>query len=156
MANSVVTAADRSESVRQTSSYYHTTLLPYYRPEASSSRRQYHAREAAYLPCIDAYNPSPRIGRAGGADAYTPTTPHQQSTATRKKLTLSLQCSCVSYCGAGGSSVRFSSKLRLLAVTVYLSLYPTTTTQRLCCFVREALPELFLACCYRSNSKRCV
>ena len=91
-----------------------------------------------------------------GADAYTPTTPHQQSTATRKKLTLSLQCSCVSYCGAGGSSVRFSSKLRLLAVTVYLSLYPTTTTQRLCCFVRAALPELFLACCYRSNSKRCV
>ena len=58
--------------------------------EASSTTRQHHEREAAYPRCIGAYNPSPRIVRAGGADAYTPTTctPHQPSpTATRKRLT---------------------------------------------------------------------
>ena len=67
----------RFESVRQTSSYYcHTTPQPYCRPEASSSKGQHHAREAAYPRRIEAYNPSSRIGRAGGADACTPTTPH--------------------------------------------------------------------------------
>ena len=34
----------------------------------------------------------------------------------------------------------------MLAVTVCPSLYPTTTTQRLCCFVRATLPGLFLVC----------
>ena len=45
------------------------TLQPYCRPEASNSRRQHHEREAAHPRCIRAHNPSPRIGRAGGAGA---------------------------------------------------------------------------------------
>ena len=82
--------AQRSESVRQTSSSWYATLQPYYsRPEASSSRRQHHAREAAHPRCIRAYNPSPRIGRAAGADAYTPTTaPTITNRHEQKKLTI--------------------------------------------------------------------
>ena len=122
---------ERSESVRQTSSYYHTTLQPYRSPEASSSRRQHHEREAAYPRCIGAFNPSPRIVRAGGAGAYTPTTPHQPSpTATRKANPLSAQCSSVS---CAGSSVRFSSNYAcLLLPFVYLCTRPPPR-KRLCC-----------------------
>ena len=79
----------RSKSVRQTSSSYYTTLQPYCRPQASSSRRQYHVREAVHPWCIRAYNPSPRIGRAAGADAYTPTTaPTITNRHEQKKLTI--------------------------------------------------------------------
>ena len=48
----------------------HTTLQPYCRPEASSTNRQHHKREA-YARCIRAHSPSPPriVGRAGGADA---------------------------------------------------------------------------------------
>ena len=62
-----------------------TTLQPSYcRQEASR-----HKREAAHPWCIRAHNPSPRIGRAGGAGAKnTPTTPYQPSpTATHEKKT---------------------------------------------------------------------
>ena len=90
--------AQRSESVRQTSSSWYATLQPYYsRPEASSSRRQHHAREAAHPRCIRAYNPSPRIGRAAGADACTPTTAPTITNRHEKNIQPSLQCSCVSF-----------------------------------------------------------
>ena len=39
------------------------------------------------------------------------------------------------------------SVVRVRAVTACPSLYPTTTTRRLCCFVRATLPGLFLVCC---------
>ena len=135
----------RSESVRQTSSYYHTTLQPYRSPEASSSTRQHHEREAAYPRCIGAYNSSPRIVRAGGADAYTPTTPHQSSpTATRKNYNnpISARCSSVSCCA--GSSVQFSSIYAcLLSPFAYLCTRPSP---RGVSAVRAALPGLFLVC----------
>ena len=109
---SLLRLSQRSEIVQQTSSYYHTTLQPYRSPVASSSTRQHHECEAAYPRCIGPYDPSPRIVRAGGADAYTPTTctPHQPSaTATRKSYNkpISARCSSVSCCS--GCSVQFSS-----------------------------------------------
>ena len=102
---SLLLLTQRSGSMRQTSSYYHATLQPYRRPEAICSGRQHHACEAAYPRCIRASNPSPRIGRAGGADGCTPTTPHHHQ-PPREKLTLCsdvllfVSCSC-----AGSSSV---------------------------------------------------
>ena len=104
--------------MRQTSSYsYHTTPQPYRSPEASSSTRQHHEREAAYPRCIGAYNPSPRIVRAGGADAYTPTTPHQPSpTATRKKAIITLSPHGV-----------------LLSVVVLAAACNSVVTMRACC-----------------------
>ena len=124
--------------MRQTSSYYHTTLQPYRSPEASSSTRQHHDREAAYPRCIGAYNPSPRIVRAGGADAYTPTSTHQSLTATTKKSNnpLSARCSSVRCCA--GISVQFSNNHACLLSPFALSMYPTITTQRLCCSVSAA------------------
>ena len=44
---------------------------------------------------------------------------------------------------AACDSVVTHAQLRVLTVTVCLSLYPTTTTQRLCCFFRATLPGLF-------------
>ena len=101
----------------------------------------------AYPRYIEAYNPSPRIVRAGGADAYTPTTPHRPSpTATRKKAInnnpLSARCSSVSCCA--GISVQFNSNHACLLSPFALSMYPTITTQRLCC--SGTLPGLFLVC----------
>ena len=146
----------RSESVRQTSSYYHTTLQPYRSPEASSSTRQHHEREAAYPRCIGACNPSSRIGRAGGVDAYTPTTLHHCQ-PPREKLALSLQwwcCSSVSCCCAGSSSVRFSSNYAcLLPPFAYLCIRPPP---RSVSAVRAALPGLFWNVWYRPHSKLCV
>ena len=97
------------------------------------SQQQHRGREAAYPRCIGAYNPSPRIVGAGGADAHTPTTPHQPSpTATRKKLvTLSARCSSVSCCA--GISVQFSNNHACLLSPFALSMYPTIITQRLRC-----------------------
>ena len=44
-----VTADDRDlKACDKQAAVIHTTLQPSYRPEASSSRRQHHAREAAY------------------------------------------------------------------------------------------------------------
>ena len=89
MANSAVITADDAQIRERATNKQHTTLQPYCRPEASSSRRQHHKREAAHPRCIRAHNPSPRIGRAGGAGAKnTPTTPYQPSpTATHEKKT---------------------------------------------------------------------
>ena len=146
----------RSESVRQTSSYYHTTLQPYRSPEASSSTRQHHEREAAYPRCIGAYNPSPRIVRARGADAYTPTTPHQPSpTATRKKAIITLSPHGV-----------------LLSVVVLAAACNSVETTRACChrlpfyvpdhhhaaslLFGQRYRDCFWYVCYRSHSKLCV
>ena len=125
----------RSESVRQTSSYYHTTLQPYRSPEASSSTRQHHEREAAYPRCIGACNPSPRIVRAGGADAYTPATPHQPPpTASRKKASSPPSAWCFSVSCCAGISEQFSNNNHACSLSPFaLSMYPTITTQRLCC-----------------------
>ena len=96
--------------MRQTGSYYHTTPQSYCSPKPSSSTRQHHEREAAHLRCIGAYNPSPRIARAGCVDAYTPTTPHQPSpTATRRKLTTLSPHGVLLSVVVHGSSVHFSS-----------------------------------------------
>ena len=103
--------------MRQTGSYYHTTPQPYCSPEPRSSTRQHHdEREAPDLRCIGAYNPSPRIVRAGGVDAYTPTTPHQLSpTATRRTLTI------------------LSPHGVLLSVVVLAAACISVVTKRACC-----------------------
>ena len=114
---SLVLLTHKSESVRQTSSdHYYTTLQPYRSPEASSSTRQHHEREVAYPRCIGAYNPSPTIVRAGGADAYTPTTPHQPSpTATRTAI------------------IALSPHGVLLSVVVLAATCSSVVTIRACC-----------------------
>ena len=113
---SVLLLTQRSESVRQTSSYYHKTLQPYRSPEASSSTKQHHERETAYPRCIGTYNLSPRIVRAGGEDAYTPTTSHQPSTPTRKKSIATLSPHGV-----------------LLSVVVLAAVCNSVVTMRACC-----------------------
>ena len=114
------------------------------RKPAAAEGRQHHAREAAYPRCIGACNPSSRIGRAGGVDAYTPTTLHHCQ-PPREKLALSLQwwcCSSVSCCCAGSSSVRFSSNYAcLLPPFAYLCIRPPP---RSVSAVRAALPGLLL------------
>ena len=57
--------------------FYNAANKFYCRPEASISRRQHHAREAAHPRCSIRYcNPSPRKGRAGCSGAYGLTPPH--------------------------------------------------------------------------------
>ena len=123
MVNSVVTAADRDLRARDKPAASITnaaTLLP----KSQKQQKRTHACEAAYPRYIGAYNPSPRTGRAGGADAYTPTIPHHHQ-PPREKLTLSLQwCSSVTCCCAGSSSAQFSSDYAcLLSPFAYESMY---------------------------------
>ena len=146
---SLLLPTQRSESVRQTGSYYHTTPQSYCSPKPSSSTRQHHEREAAHLRCIGAYNPSPRIARAGCVDAYTPTTPHQPSpTATRRKLTTLSPHGVLLSVVVHGSSVHFSSYYAcLLSPFAYLC---TRLSPRSVSAVRAAIyTGFFLVCmCY--------
>ena len=144
----------RFESVRQTSSHYHTTLQPYRSP-ASSSTRQHHEREAVYLRCIGAYNPSPRIVRAGGADANTPTTPHQPlSTTMRKKATTTL-----SPHGVVLSVVRAAacnSVIIIRACCHRLPIYVPDHHHGASLLFGQRYRDCFWYVCYRSHSKLCV
>ena len=113
-------------------------------------------REAAHPRCIGACNPSPRIGRAGGADAYTPTTLHHPQ-PPREKLTPSLQRSSISCCCAGGSSVRFSSNYACwLSPFAYLCTPDHHHAASLLFGQRCRDCFWFLVCCYRFRSKVCV
>ena len=147
----------RSESVRQTSSYYHTTLQPYRSPEASSSTRQHHEREAAYPRCIGACNPSPRIAGAGGAYAYI-YPDYTASTITNRHEKKAI--------------ITLSPQGVLLSVVVLATACNSAVTMRACChrlltyvpdhhhaaslLFGQRYRDCFLYVCYRSHSKLCV
>ena len=152
---SLVLLTHKSESVRQTSSdHYYTTLQPYRSPEASSSTRQHHEREVAYPRCIGAYNPSPTIVRAGGADAYTPTTPHQPSpTATRTAIiALSPHGVLLSVVLAAACN----SVVPMRACCHRLPIYVPDHHHAASLLFGQRYRDFFMYACYRSHSKLCV
>ena len=128
--------------------------FPYCRPEACSSRRQHHEREAAHPRCIGAYYSPPRIGRVGGADAYTTTTPHQPSpTATRKLTLCSVLLTVVAMLAAAACD---SSVVTTRACCHRLPHLCTRPPPRSASAIRVAMPGFFLVCCCRSHSTLCV
>ena len=127
--------------MRRTSSYYHTTLQPYRSPEATSSTRQHHEREAAHLRCIGAHSPSLRVVRDVGVDVYTPTILHHHQPPWEKNdNSVSARCSSVSWCSDGSvqSSCNYAC---LLSPFAYLCTQPSP---RSVSDARPSLPGLFL------------